>query len=93
MSEIVRKGDFLVFEDEGNVTEFFVSKGSFDLDGCRVGRTGRKLVPNCFGFKIVGSRLPYGHYYAGYSNYWKNVIDSYDGWKKKVIRLILTQWK
>lgn len=70
MSNIVRKGDFLVFEDEGNVTEFFVSKGSFDLDGCRVGRTGRKLVPNRFGFKIVGSRLPCGHYYAGYSNYW-----------------------
>ena len=71
MSNIVRKGDFLVFEDTGgNVTEFFVSKGSFDLDGCYVGSTGRKLVPGCFGFKIVGSRLPSGHYYEGNSNYW-----------------------
>lgn len=70
MSNIVRKGDFLVFEDEGNVTEFFVSKGSFDLDVCRVGSTGRKLVSNCFGFKIVGSRLPCGHYYREGISYW-----------------------
>ena len=66
MSNIVRKGDFLVFEDtRGNVTEFFVSKGSFDLDGCRVGRTGRISVPSCFGFAIRT-----GHYYYGYCNYW-----------------------
>ena len=33
MSNIVRKGDFLVFEEAGGyVTEFFVSKGSFDLN-------------------------------------------------------------
>lgn len=71
MSNIVRKGDFLVFEDlVGNMTEFFVSKGSFDLDECHVGYTGRKLVPGCFGFKIVGGRLPSGHYYEGNSNYW-----------------------
>lgn len=70
MSNIVRKGDFLVFEDEGNVTEFFVSKGSFDLDECHVGITGRKLVPNCFGFKIASSIFPSGHYYEGNSNYW-----------------------
>ena len=44
MSDIVRKGDFLVFEDTGgNVTEFFVSKGLFDLDGCYVGCTGKNL--------------------------------------------------
>lgn len=43
MSNIVRKGDFLVFEDEGNVIEFFVSKGSFDLDECHVGITGKNL--------------------------------------------------
>ena len=73
MSNIVRKGDFLVFEDTGlNVTEFFVSKGSFDLDECYTGSTGRKLVPSCFGFKIVGNRLPCGHYYEGNSNYWIN---------------------
>ena len=71
MSNIVRKGDFLVFEDTvGNVTEFFVSKGSFDLDGCYVGCTGRKLVLNCFGFKIVGGRPPCGYYYEGNSVYW-----------------------
>lgn len=72
MSNIVRKGDFLVFEDEGNVTEFFVSKCSFDLDECHVGSTGRKLVRNCFGFKIVGSRLPCGHYYEEGLDYWIN---------------------
>lgn len=71
MSNIVRKGDFLVFEDtDGRVTEFFISKGSFDLDSCRVGDTGRKLVPGCFGFKIVSSVLPSGHYYEGDRNYW-----------------------
>lgn len=71
MSNIVRKGDFLVFEDtDGTVTEFFVSQGSFDLDGCHVGSTGRRLVPSCFGFKIVRSMLPCGHYYEGDSSYW-----------------------
>ena len=68
MSNIVRKGDFLVFEEVGgNVTEFFVSKGSFDLNECSVGRTGRISVPSCFGFKItrnIHSMLPAGHYYA-----------------------------
>ena len=71
MSNIVRKGDFLVFGDiDGNLTDFFVSKGSFDLDGCRVGSSGRKLVPNCFGFKIVSSMLPSGHYYEEGRDYW-----------------------
>lgn len=71
MSNIVRKGDFLVFENiEGDVTEFFVSKGSFDLDRCRTGGFGRKYVPNCFGFKIVSSISHDGHYYKGGSEYW-----------------------
>lgn len=70
MSNIVRKGDFLVFVDEGRVTEFFVSKDSFDLDECRVGCTGIKLVYNCFGFKIVGGMLPYDHYYEEGCSYW-----------------------
>ena len=66
MSNIVRKGDFLVFEEEGgNVTEFFVSKGLFDLNSCRVGRTGRISVPNCFGFIIRT-----GHYYHRSGYYW-----------------------
>ena len=70
MSDMVRKGDFLVFEDEGNVTEFFVSKGSFDLDECHVGITGIKLVPNCFGFKIASSIFHSGHYYEEGRDYW-----------------------
>ena len=71
MSNIVRKGDFLVFENtEGNVTEFFVSKSSFDLDGCYTGGSGRKFVKNCFGFNIVSNLLPSGHYYAEDMNYW-----------------------
>jgi hypothetical protein len=71
MSNIVRKGDFLVFEDtDGNVTEFFVSKGSFDLDGCHVGSTGRKRVYGCFGFKIAGGLLTCGHYYEEGISYW-----------------------
>lgn len=71
MSNIVRKGDFLVFEDtDGTITEFFVSKGSFDLDDCRVGSTGRRLVPSCFGFKIARSMFPAGHYYEGCCSYW-----------------------
>lgn len=71
MSNIVRKGDFLVFEDTiGNVTEFFVSKSSFDLDECYTGGTGRKFVPNCFGFKVFSRLFPSGHYYGGNSNYW-----------------------
>lgn len=66
MSNIVRKGDFLVFEDAvGNVTEFFVSKGSFDLDGCHVGCTDRKLVTGCFGFIIRT-----GHHYRCCCSYW-----------------------
>ena len=68
MSNIVRKGDFLVFEEVGgNVTEFFISKCSFDLNECRVGRTGRISVPSCFGFIIRT-----GHYYRFYCNYWIN---------------------
>ena len=70
MSNIVRKGDFLVVEDEGNVTEFFVSKGSFDLDECHVGVTGRKLAPNCFGFKIASSIFHSGYYYEEVRDYW-----------------------
>lgn len=73
MSNIVRKGDFLVFEDrDGNVTEFFVSKGSFNLDECRVGSTGRKLVDGCFGFKIVSGWVTCGHYYQEGISYWIN---------------------
>ena len=71
MSNIVRKGDFLAFENtEGNVTEFFVSKSSFDLDNCYTGRSGRKFVPHCFGFKMVDSFIPSGYYYAEGISYW-----------------------
>ena len=73
MSNIVRKGDFLVFEDtDGTVTEFFVSKGSFDLDECRVGSTSRRLVTSCFGFRIAGGLFTFEHYYVEDGSYWIN---------------------
>lgn len=71
MSNIVRKGDFLVFANaSGDVVEFFVSKGSFDLDECHVGCTGRKRVHGCFGFRIAGGLLACGHYYEEGRSYW-----------------------
>ena len=61
----------MVFEETGgSVTEFFVSKGSFDLYRCYMGSTGRRLVPSCFGFKIVNGAFPSGHFYTADSSYW-----------------------
>lgn len=67
MSNMVRKGDFLVFvNSDGRVTEFFVSTYSFDLDNARSGgRINRSLVDGCFGFHL-GSN----HYYRLGSSYW-----------------------
>ena len=43
MSNMVRKGDFLVFVNSvGRVTEFFVSTYSFDLDNAR--SSGRLML-------------------------------------------------
>ena len=43
MSNIVRKGDFLVFVSVSEqVTEFFISSINIDLNNCFVGSTGRK---------------------------------------------------
>ena len=68
MSNIVRKGDFLVFENiHGDVTEFFISSMDMDLNNCYVGSTGRKKVHGCFGFP-----LRTGHYYAPGDDYWVN---------------------
>ena len=66
MSNIVRKGDFLVFVDiDGVVTEFLVSRGVFDLDDCLTGATGRFSVPDCFGFIIRT-----GRHYPRRDSYW-----------------------
>ena len=57
MSNIVRKGDFLVFVDAfEQVSEFFISSINIDLDNCFVGSTGRKKV--------------HGYYYKPGANYW-----------------------
>ena len=66
----VKKGDFLVFvANSGEVTEFFVSKATFDLDLCHQGETGRKCAPELFGF-----RLHDGHLYSDEDSrlYWVN---------------------
>lgn len=61
MSNMVRKGDFLVFIDsrDGRITEFFVSTRSFDLDESfsRGTLSMRKLVDGCFGFRLKDNCL------------------------------------
>lgn len=53
MSNIVRKGDFLVFVDVlGRVTEFFISSQEFDLLRFPTSRYGRISVDGCFGFRL-----------------------------------------
>jgi len=63
MSNMVRKGDFLVFINsiDGSVTEFFVSTRSFDLDN----EDTRRLVDGLFGFRLLDNC----HYLLGIS-YW-----------------------
>lgn len=67
MSNMVKRGDFLVFQEHnGEVTEFFISTMNFDLDECH--RSGnRKSAPGCKGF-----RIPTGHFYEQGCNYWVN---------------------
>ena len=66
MSEIVRKGDFLVFVDAfEHVSEFFISSIYIDLNNCFAGRTGRKKVHGCFGFHLRS-----GRYYEPGNDYW-----------------------
>lgn len=67
MSNIARKGDFLVFESNGEVTEFFVLSEDINLDNCRVGSTGRKLVHRCWGFCLQNS-----FFYRPRGFYWIN---------------------
>lgn len=66
MSNVVKKGDFLVFIGEDNeVKDFFISSAMFDLDNCFTGITGRKLCYHCFGF-----RLRDGYFYQPVTSYW-----------------------
>ena len=66
MSDIVRKGEVLVFVSVSEqVTEFFISSINIDLDNCFVGSTGRKKVHGCFGFQLRS-----GHYYEPGEDYW-----------------------
>ena len=66
MSNIVRKGEFLVFVSVSKqVTEFFISSINIDLDNCFVGSTGRKKVHGCFGFQLRS-----GHHYEPGKDYW-----------------------
>ena len=54
MSDIVRKGDFLVFVDAfEQVSEFFISSINIDLDNCFVGSTGRKKYTVVLGFTFI----------------------------------------
>lgn len=84
MSNMVRKGDFLVFvnSDSGRVTEFFVSTSSFNLDDSRRGISHtRRLVDGCFGFRLKDNY--YYHYGTSYywteRLHWKNVRSSFNG--------------
>lgn len=68
MSNMVRKGDFLVFVNSVNglVKEFFVSTHSFDLDIAHSssGATNRRLVNGCFGFELSNNYYyPFGRMY------------------------------
>ena len=66
MSNIVRRGDFLVFVDlHGRVTEFFISSREEDLNRLDVGHTGRMLIDGCFGFRLRDNF----HYVKG-GSYW-----------------------
>ena len=66
MSNIVRKGDFLVYvNDIYEVSEFFISTLDMDLNNCFVGITGRKKIHGCFGFKLSDS-----FYYELGNDYW-----------------------
>ena len=68
MSNVVKKGDFLVFVGENDeVQEFFISSAMFDLDDCYTGVTGRKCCDNCFGFKLSNC-----HFYQSGQSYWVN---------------------
>ena len=69
MSNMIRKGDFLVFIDsrEGRITEFFISTSSFVVDESFIRGTSntRKNVEGCFGFRLEDNY----HYTLGRS-YW-----------------------
>lgn len=66
MSNVVKKGDFLVLIGADNeVKDFFISSAMFDLDNCFTGFIGRKNCYHCFGF-----RLRDGYFYQPGTSYW-----------------------
>lgn len=66
MSNIVKRGDFLVFQErDGKVTEFFISTLDFDLNECARPRRNRMIVHGCKGF-----RIPSGRFYEEGYHYW-----------------------
>lgn len=66
MSNVVKKGDFLVLIGADNeVKEFFISTAMFDLDNCFTGIPSRKNCDHCFGF-----RLRDGYFYQPVKSYW-----------------------
>ena len=68
MSNVVKKGDFLVYVGENDeVKEFFISTSMFDLDNCYTGITGRKICDHCFGFKLSNC-----NFYQPGIPYWVN---------------------
>lgn len=68
MSDIVRRGDFLVYTDHnGRVIEFFIALNTINLSNYEENQNGRRLVPGCFGFRLSDC----SHYRRG-SNYWIN---------------------
>lgn len=68
MSNVVKKGDFLVFVGAGNeVRGFFISSAMFDLDNCFTGITGRKNCDHCFGFRLSDC-----YFYQPGTSYWVN---------------------
>lgn len=68
MSNVVKKGDFLVFEGiDSEVKEFFISSAMFDLDNCRTWVTGRKCCDHCFGFRLEDC-----YFYQPGMSYWVN---------------------
>lgn len=65
MSNMIKRGDFLVFQTpHGEVTEFFISTMDFNLDECHRSAQ-RKSVPGCKGF-----RMSTGHFYEQVCSYW-----------------------
>lgn len=65
MSNMVKRGDFLVFQKpDGEVLEFFISTMDFNLDE-HTCLGNKKIVPGCEGFRITT-----GHFYEQGCSCW-----------------------